>query len=302
MEFKKFYKPNKEFKERNKIIFLSAFISKFPGAKQPAPSFRYFIRGAAFGAALVVILTAGATYADQKNVSATNILYPLKRTSEAVKVALTSEANKTEIHLELAERRLEELKTVREKNQKTPKIESLSRDLASEIRESIFKIEFPTREEIGQSDSSIRVPPSAIEKISETEKGGGIPAAFSAPSAASQPTVDDVSAGARLETKEIKEDKEDFAKEIEREKELTGKSGENRSNLLQPRFSSAFSEHQKKACEFWRAILEEKDLTITDLVSKTPAITEKFMENCGSFPNSLLDEKDGSEGKFDTEN
>ena len=293
MNFRKLYKPDKEFKERNKTIFLSAFKSRFVGIPQRAPAFRYFIRGAAFGAALVLVLTAGATYADQKNVGATSVLYPLKRTSEAVKVAFTKESEKTEIHLELAERRLKEIKQIREKTPQSPKINSLSKELEKELQESIFKIEFhknlkvealPTRQML--PDATMK---GEIEKKNEHQKSQGASSVPIPSSTSSGQVIIDDSKPIEMEA-EDDQNKGDSRKDVKDEL----KRREEKSPQLKL-FSNLLDERQTNACKFWKEIIEEEDFAVTDLVSKTPEITEKFIENCESDFGSVIIKTDSSE-------
>ena len=281
MDFEKLYKPNKEFKERNKTVFLSAFRSKFIGIPQRAPAFRYFIRGAAFGAALVLVLTAGATYADQKNVGATSVLYPLKRTSEAVKVAFTSQSEKPGFHLELAERRLEEIKEVREKNPENPKLESLSKDLEKEINNSIFKVEFHKNLKV-KAPPAQQIFPTAtmkgeIEKEKEHQESQGASSAPVPSSMSGGQIIIGDSKPAEMEAEDNRnkgDSREDVKDELEKREE--------KSPQLKL-FSNLLDERQANACEFWKEIIEEEDFAVTDLVSKTPEITEKFIENCEAF-------------------
>lgn len=267
MDFKKIYKSNKEFKERNKVIFLSAFESKFPGRSMPSPGFRYFMRGAAFGAALVLVLTAGATYADQKNVGATSVLYPLKRTSETIKVALTSESQKEELHLELANRRLEEIKEIREKTPENPKINNLSKELEKEIQNSILKIDFPKEN------------PSAKEFFAtetKTTNPDQNVSALQAPAITTQVVEDKPIPPERSGTKE--------------------EDGAERKNS-----SYGLNKRQLDACELWKKIIEEKDFAVVDLVNKTPEIIEKFRENCELIFNSIIIKTEGNEVEIEIE-
>lgn len=284
MNLKKLYKPNKDFKERSKVLFLSAYKTKFPIEAQKAPAFRYFLRGAAFGAAMVVVLTAGATYADQKNVGVSSVLYPLKRTSESVKVAFTNQSEKTEIHLELAERRLEEIKEVREKNPGNPKLESLSKDFENEIHNSLLKVEFPKSLQQAKTSAKLNL---EVEKENEDSK---TPPVAGAPMMAATEiaTEDSKLAG---DEKSENEDSRGIERALEEKDSRTSPSN---------KFLN-FSEQQQRACKFWKKIIEEKDFAATDLVNKTPEILEKYNENCESFFGSVIIKTEGSEVEVEIE-
>lgn len=279
MDFKKLYKPNKEFKERSKTVFLSAFGAKFPKTAPKAASFTYFLRAAAFGAAFVLVLTAGATYADQENVGASNILYPLKRTTEAVKVALTSESKKPEVHLELAKRRLEEIKAIREKNPENPKILTLSKELEEEIKDSILKIEFPKDLKAATPVASFMAPSAKIvsPKTEEAKNANS----FSVPSEQVGASTDQLTIEDSKSEKEVKESERapKGNKDLEDDKNGEGKSN---GSILRSK-SFQLNERQVNACEFWREIVEEEDFVVANLINKSPEILQRFRESCEPF-------------------
>ena len=293
MNFKKLYKSRSEFKERNRAVFLSAYKTKYPSAVNVSPAFRYFIRGAVFGAAMVVVLTAGATYADQKNVGVSSVLYPLKKTSEAVKVVFTSGQAKEELHLELAERRLEEIKSVREKTPENPKINSLSKELETEIQNSILKIEFPKNQQKANPSAKIN-PESKKEGVSENLK---VPPVAGVPSMTSATQI--TSEGSSLD--EEKEGEDGRRREGEDSKRSEKISEETNTQVSKSDETSNLDDRQKRACEFWKEIIEEKDFAVTDLINKTPEIIEKYKENCESFSGSFVIKADSSEVEVEIE-
>ena len=131
------HRPSSAARERCKTVFLSAVRTSFPPASPFAegtmPKFRYFARGFVTALAIVALVGSVTTYADYADVSAESALYPLKRTSESVRLSLANEEKKPELHLELANRRLKEMKTAKE----TARAERLANDFTNEIRQSI---------------------------------------------------------------------------------------------------------------------------------------------------------------------
>ena len=138
-DFQKLLKPSAEFVRKTGFLFLSAFSQKFGRDLGPAApkAFRYFLRGLASGVALMLIISSSAAYADQKNVGPNNLLYPLKRAQEAVNLTLSAPEEKPVLHLKLAERRLEEIEEVKQKDPSSEKISGLSDDLRKELRNSV---------------------------------------------------------------------------------------------------------------------------------------------------------------------
>ncbi|MBI3589250.1 MAG: hypothetical protein HY093_02450 [Candidatus Liptonbacteria bacterium] len=284
MNLKKFYKPNRELKARNKAIFLSAFKSKFPTARQKAPTFRYFIRGVGFSAGLILLLIAGATYADQKNVGADNILYPLKRSTEAVKSIFTSGSQKAEFHLELAQRRLDEIKEIRSKNPENPKITSLSKELESEVENSIGTIEF--NKNIVKKEN---IPPPFLP-VAPSQK----PGAFSHRASSTKESQTQNLNLKEIEEvgKKVSEEYQNEFKDEEVESQTNHPPNEGEQNKTENATLSTpeiLNQHQTEICESWKKIIEEQDEAAVELMVKTPEIIVKFQENCRNLPNQKND-------------
>lgn len=129
------YRPTPAARGRSKTIFLSAFKTSFPGALADGTTFkfRYFARGFVTALAFIALVGSVTTYADYADVSPTNALYPLKRTSESVRLSLAGEEKRPAIHLELANRRRKEMKDTNE----TERVEQLAKDFTNEIKQSI---------------------------------------------------------------------------------------------------------------------------------------------------------------------
>ena len=114
--FKKFFKPRREFAQKTKETYLAAFSGKFQDIKPAATfHFNYALRGAGVFAALLLLLTGTSNYAYGKNVGPTSVLYPLKRVQENIRVFLAPAEKKSAFHLGLAEKRLSEVKILKPK-------------------------------------------------------------------------------------------------------------------------------------------------------------------------------------------
>jgi hypothetical protein len=100
--------PTREFTKKTRERFLALFAAEYPMSSKPLWR-AYLMRAGAIAAACFVLLGSGAAYADQRNVSAASPLYPLKRVSESLRVALAPESQEAQLHTELAVRRVQEL-------------------------------------------------------------------------------------------------------------------------------------------------------------------------------------------------
>ena len=82
-------------------------------------------------------MSSTAVYADQKNVGANSLLYPLKRSYEDIKIIFTPLADEPVAQAHLATRRLEEIKTIKIENPRDPKIDDLKKDLNKAFTRSV---------------------------------------------------------------------------------------------------------------------------------------------------------------------
>lgn len=264
MNVGKIFKPNSEFKNRSKAAFLAAYNSKFPPRHPKISIFHYLIRGAAFGLSMVVILTAGATYANQQNVAVDSLLYPLKRSAELAKILFTDKEKEPEVHLEFAERRLAEIKAIREKNPSSPHLPILVKNLEKEVLSSIQTIEAVESRDF-RSNSLLAKPPSA--KIAPPES-----------SALSQtsplPTTGDVSSATSTPTNSPAP----LNGEVERDE----KKFEKPKNLLDNKTRSLGS-RRLDVCEAWRNIVSEKDDEVVGVLRRIPDLLEKVSAKCESI-------------------
>lgn len=258
MNFKKFYRSNRKFKEKTKSLFLLALHEKIGFAERPVFAFKYFIRGAGAGAAFMVLISASAIYADQNNVGPDNLLYSLKRYNENIKTIFVSESEKPSFHLELAERRLEEIKIVEKNNPESSKVSKLARDLELEAEESLESLEVESSDVIVS-----KMPASKVFRISD--KTFAVPKVATPPKSESESVLggsDHSAAGLASPDLKVEE------------------SPLKASNL---RVGEAdLGDKQSVICDRWRNILYA-DESAAKYLKIDSDIFEKFNEKCRSF-------------------
>lgn len=134
-------KPRRRFVLQTRELFMTKFQNQFPFTEKSIKApFPYFIRGVAVGIAIMALVGGVTAYADQQNVSPTNVLYPLKRVNENLQLAFVSENKKPEYHAKLAERRSVEIETLAN-NDLEKRAEELAIEMSSEIDKSLAILE-----------------------------------------------------------------------------------------------------------------------------------------------------------------
>jgi len=243
MNPKEIYKSNKEFKERTKLLFLSATREKFGVFHaRPTSAFKYFIRGLASGIAVMLLLISAATYADQTNVGTGNILYPLKRSQEAIKVAFTNQEEKPALHLKLAKRRLDEIKEVKSKNPASPRVAGLVADLKNEVNNSYKTIQENT---------------TPLQPISQS----AVVATTSFAQTSTAPVVQ-----ARDRGENLSRNQSDSRIKSKDGIEKADKESSDRKNL--------------SVCESWSDIIDDDDVSVEQAVSENPDLLDHFNSKC----------------------
>lgn len=170
-------KANKDFLEKTKLIYMENFRNKFPEAQISRRSFRPFALGFAGGVSLMLIISSTAVYADQKDVGANNILYPMKRAYESISLTVASNAEKPLLQLEFAGRRLNEIENIAKEDPKNSKETELFKDLQNSISDSMLALngeKEDARQTVTLSASST---PSAFSAIQETIQANSEPTA-----------------------------------------------------------------------------------------------------------------------------
>lgn len=137
-------RPREEFIDRGRERFLAAFDASEMGARNavgalPArvPYVTLFFKFAIGAAAAFFVFAGFSAYADTTNVPATNPLYPLKRLSESVRLALAPVPDKPKVQAALAVRRAAEIDELDASAPSSTLIASLTNDLDEDIKGSL---------------------------------------------------------------------------------------------------------------------------------------------------------------------
>jgi hypothetical protein len=143
--------PSEAFKQKTKGRFLATFDAHNPMARNTGSQLVFGMKVfAATVAILVVVLGSASAYADTANVAADSPLYPLKRLSESVQLAVATPATKSQLEATFAARRATEITDLESRNPTSTLIGKLSTDLTTEVGASISG----TEHERGQSGVS----------------------------------------------------------------------------------------------------------------------------------------------------
>ncbi len=136
--FKRLFTPRSDFVRKTRQAYLQEYKTVFP---ETHSSFSFVLPGRALTGVVFVILflVSASAYADSSNVGPYSLLYPLKRSYEKAQIILSDKEARPQLHAELALRRLEEVRTVSERND-TPKAKELSIDAYSEALQSLKSI------------------------------------------------------------------------------------------------------------------------------------------------------------------
>ncbi len=148
------FSPSEEFARKAKERFLATFDARYPAARSAgAPRFIFVLKAAAGIAAVFAVLLGGASvYADTRNVSADNPLYPLKRLTESVQLALTTPAAKPQLEATFAARRAGEITDLEDRHPTSTLLPKLASDLAGAVNASIGDAE---RQNVAASSSVV---------------------------------------------------------------------------------------------------------------------------------------------------
>lgn len=108
---KRGFSPTNDEVNKARNLFLAEVEARFPFTEQPRPS--RFLQYTLAAIAGVFILNSGAViYADTYDVPTTHPLYTYKRVAEEVKVRTASKSRQAKFEIEIAERRVKELKHI----------------------------------------------------------------------------------------------------------------------------------------------------------------------------------------------
>ncbi len=137
-KIKKWLRPRKEFVAKNKAAFLAVFDAAHPEATgKRTHGFTALAKVfVAFGA-LVAIFAGMSVYADTANVAADSPLYPLKRLSENVQLAIAPSGEKAQLQAIFAARRADEITALKVTNPSSTVIAGLTNDLNADVDASL---------------------------------------------------------------------------------------------------------------------------------------------------------------------
>ena len=147
--FRRLFKAGKKFRSKSKQLFLSEFEKKFPPINSESGRMyhRHVFRYGLFSFLALLFLSASAfVYADQKNVGADHPLYGIKILGETIQLTFSPEKNKSDLNYKFAQRRLQEIREVKEKEQDSiekeeKKIDKLSDEFDDSIDDALDKID-----------------------------------------------------------------------------------------------------------------------------------------------------------------
>ncbi len=142
MNLKNIYKTDNKFKEKTRTLFLISARQKFGEFKiQTHRPWRYFVRGLVSGVVLILLLTNGGLYANERNVNPLSLLYPLKRYHETIRKTFAKTEEMPNLYLELAERRIDEIEYLKNESPESYRIGKLSNDLKEELESSLSRFD-----------------------------------------------------------------------------------------------------------------------------------------------------------------
>ncbi len=166
-------KIDKDVAEKTKLAYLENYRRKFPFIKESRRSFHYFAFGFASGIALILIISGSAVYANQTNVGADSLLYPMKRIYESIDLGLSGKTEKSLLQVEFADRRLKEIEDITKKSPENPKVTNLLKDLENSVKDSMTSLststpDVSTLSSTTQTNQQINVPAPPAETPTTT--------------------------------------------------------------------------------------------------------------------------------------
>ena len=171
------FSPSKEFKEKTKTRFLAVFDAHNPALAAARPRTSEFVlalRAFAIVLACVAVVFGGAaTYADTKNVPADNPLYPLKRLSESVQLALTAPVAKPELEATFAEQRASEITDLSKRHPSSTLIPHLAGDLSAAVDAAVAENGNDNIQAPHPAASPMAIAPSANGPENNQSQGNG---------------------------------------------------------------------------------------------------------------------------------
>ncbi len=133
---KEYLSPAPEFAEKAKTTYLAVFDAHHEIRSSRTP---FLIMRVSLGAALVLMLLvgAGSVYADNTNVPADSVLYPLKRIGESVQLVAATDGTAANLQAEFAARRRAEITDLQSREPSSTLIAPLTHDFMVMATESL---------------------------------------------------------------------------------------------------------------------------------------------------------------------
>ena len=135
---KKIVKPKDAFTAITKGRFLAAFDAHY--GVRPRSHSTYFAKVFIAAGACAAVMVSLSAYADTANVAADNPLYPLKRLSENVRIALAPKSAQAGLQATLAVRRAGEIQDLSQRKPSSTLIAGLSTDFDNAVSSSLGDI------------------------------------------------------------------------------------------------------------------------------------------------------------------
>lgn len=152
---RKLFAPRREFVEKTKGRFLAVFDAHYgiQDMRHASRGMAGWTKGLIVAGAFVAVMVSVSAYADTANVAADSPLYPLKRLSENVQLALTPASGQAKLEVTLAARRANEIQDLSVRKPSSTLITGLSVDFDNAVSSSLGHIESSGRKENSTSST-----------------------------------------------------------------------------------------------------------------------------------------------------
>lgn len=161
---RKHFEPGKDFSKKSKALFTAKLQEKY-GTKNFIYKRAYsYVLTAFLG--LFILGGGAAAFAEKENVNPDHPLYTLKRLAENIQVKVAAKEKKPVLHNKFAQRRLEEVKTVKE--EKT--IQKLNNDFHEEVGAILKEIKAEEDEKKEQDISIKDLCETVSQRLKEHDK------------------------------------------------------------------------------------------------------------------------------------
>jgi hypothetical protein len=149
---RRLFAPPQKFREMAKGRFLAVFDARYPAhthGRAAYPQFLFAVKALAGALAAAAIVLGGVSvYADTKNVPADSPLYPLKRLSETVQLAVTAPSAKADLQATFAVKRAAEISDLSARHPTSTLLAGLANDLDTDVSSSLGSVEQGEQENV----------------------------------------------------------------------------------------------------------------------------------------------------------